>query len=122
VPYCSVAATVLGSPDPQRLARFYEQLLDWQRVDDQPHWIRLTPPNGGTGLSFQLEDDYVAPQWPPVSGAQHMMMHLDIRTDDLAEAVAFAEQLGARQADTQPQSEVRVMLDPDGHPFCLFLR
>lgn len=28
--------------------------------------------------------------------------------------------MGASVADHQPQAEVRVMLDPDGHPFCLF--
>jgi hypothetical protein len=35
--------------------------------------------------------------------------------------VAHAVELGARQADFQPQDDVRVMLDPDGHPFCLYL-
>ena len=35
-------------------------------------------------------------------------------------AVAAAERLGARQADSQPQPALwRVMLDPAGHPFCL---
>jgi hypothetical protein len=24
-------------------------------------------------------------------------------------------------ADFQPQDDVRVLFDPDGHPFCLFL-
>ena len=27
---------------------------------------------------------------------------------------------GARPAELQPQADVRVMLDPAGHPFCLF--
>jgi hypothetical protein len=29
-------------------------------------------------------------------------------------------ELGARVAEFQPQDEVRVLLDPAGHPFCLF--
>ncbi|WP_169501813.1 VOC family protein [Kribbella catacumbae] len=28
---------------------------------------------------------------------------------------------GAELAAYQPQDNVRVMLDPDGHPFCLYL-
>ena len=29
--------------------------------------------------------------------------------------------LGATLAEFQPQDDVRVMLDPAGHPFCLYL-
>lgn len=115
-----LAATVIGSPDPQRLATFYERLLGWDRVDDEPEWVRLRPRSGESGLSFQYEPDYVPPRWPARKTDQQMMMHLDIGVDDLDAEVARAEGLGARQADVQPQPLVRVMLDPDGHPFCLF--
>jgi hypothetical protein len=50
-----------------------------------------------------------------------MMMHIDIAVDDLAPAVADAIELGATLADFQPQENVRVLLDPAGHPFCLYL-
>jgi hypothetical protein len=56
-----------------------------------------------------------------VIGEQLMMIHLDFGVDDLDAAVAWAVEAGARAADHQPQDDVRVMLDPDGHPFCLFL-
>ncbi len=46
-------------------------------------------------------------------------MHLDIEVDDLAAATAHATALGASLADEQPQDDVRVLLDPAGHPFCL---
>ncbi len=49
-----------------------------------------------------------------------MMVHLDIRVDDLAAAEAHAVATGAVVADYQPQDDVRVCLDPAGHPFCLF--
>jgi hypothetical protein len=49
-----------------------------------------------------------------------MMAHMEIGTDDVAAAVVHAIACGARLADVQPQDHVRVMLDPDGHPFCLF--
>ena len=49
-----------------------------------------------------------------------MMMHLDFEVTDLDAAVAHAIGLGARVHDHQPQDSVRVMLDPAGHPFCLY--
>jgi hypothetical protein len=49
-----------------------------------------------------------------------MMMHLEIQVDDLESGAAHARACGATQADHQPQDDVRVMLDPAGHPFCLY--
>ena len=115
-----LVATVLGSPDPQSLADFYRQLLGWQITSSSPEWVRLVGPEGGASLSFQFESDYVRPVWPQVEGEQQMMMHLDIGVEELDSGVAFAESLGATLADYQPQEDVRVMLDPVGHPFCLF--
>ena len=48
------------------------------------------------------------------------MVHLDVAAEDLDAAVAWALELGATLAEHQPQDDVRVLLDPDGHPFCLF--
>jgi Glyoxalase-like domain len=48
-------------------------------------------------------------------------MHLDIEVDDLDAAIAHATELGATVATHQPQEHVRVLLDPAGHPFCLYL-
>ena len=115
-----MSATVLGSQDPQSLARFYEKLLGWDLTADEPHWAQVRPPGGGTGLSFQFESDHVAPTWPAEPGAQQMMMHLDIAVDHLPRAVERARNLGASLADVQPQDDVRVMKDPAGHVFCLF--
>lgn len=81
----------------------------------------LRDPAGGAGLSFQREDPYVAPVWPAGPGDQAMMVHLDVEVDDLAGAVAWAERRGARRVGHQPQQHVRVCLDPDGHPFCLYV-
>ncbi len=50
-----------------------------------------------------------------------MSMHLDLEVDDLDHAVAYAVEVGATLASYQPQETVRVMLDPAGHPFCLYL-
>ena len=72
-------------------------------------------------LNFEYEAEYVRPVWPSVSGIQHITEHLDIAVLDLDEAIAWATQAGASLADFQPQDDVRVMLDPAGHPFCLFV-
>jgi len=128
-PRTRLSAAVLGAPDPRALARFYEQLLGWTiTVSEGPRpghpaedgWVMLKPPDGGTGLSFQYEDGYRRPVWPTSPDEQQMMIHLDIAVDDLEVAVARAIELGAAKADDQPQADVRVMLDPAGHPFCLF--
>jgi catechol 2,3-dioxygenase-like lactoylglutathione lyase family enzyme len=120
-PLATLSATVLGAPDPRSLAEFYHRLLGWEIVTEQPGWVVLRPPGGGTGLSFQEEADHVPPVWPPRPGEQQMMMHLDLRVDDLEAAGTHVEAAGARLAEFQPQEGVRVYLDPAGHPFCLFL-
>ena len=102
-----LSSTVLAAPDPRALAAFYRALLDWETRDDEPDWVVLKPRGTGHGAA--------------TGGDQQMQAHLDIGVPDLAAGVARAEELGAVQAATQPQDDVRVMLDPAGHPFCLFL-
>ena len=112
---------VLDAPDPRELAGFYHRLLGWPVVVQEDAWGMLRNPDGGVGLSFQTEAGYVRPVWPSRPGEQQMMLHLDIRADDLPAACAHAAAAGAVLADHQPQEDVRVHLDPDGHPFCLFV-
>lgn len=119
-PRMSLSGVVLDSPDPQALAGFYEDLLGWKRIQDEPGWVKLAGPDGGAGLSFQEESDYVPPTWPAGRGDQQMQVHLDIHVDDLDEAGVHATAVGAVLAPFQPQDDVRVYLDPAGHPFCLF--
>ncbi|MEU4565711.1 VOC family protein [Micromonospora sp. NPDC023956] len=120
-PRLTLVATVLDSPDARELAAFYERLLGWSRHEDEPHWVTLGAPDGSAGLSFQTEPAYVRPFWPADPHQQQMMAHLDIRVDDLEAASAHAVAVGAVLADFQPQQDVRVHLDPAGHPFCLFI-
>ncbi len=80
----------------------------------------MGPPGGVAYLAIQTAPDYERPVWPTVDGAQQMMMHLDFEVVDLEAAVAHALELGAEEAAYQPQKNVRVLLDPAGHPFCLY--
>ncbi len=118
----TLTATVLDAPDARELADFYRRLLGWTVGADEPDWVKLNPPGGGAGLSFQTEKAYVRPTWPAGPGDQQMMLHLDVEVDDLDVASAHAVAQGATVAEYQPQDDVRVHLDPAGHPFCLWIR
>jgi hypothetical protein len=122
-PSFKLTAAVLDSADANALAAFYHRLLGsaWVLRSDEPGWATLRQA-GGAGLSFQTESAYVRPVWPAGSGDQQMMVHLDIEVDDLDSAGAYAVSAGAVLADFQPQHDVRVYLDPAGHPFCLWVR
>lgn len=111
---------VLEAPDAPALAHFYATLLGWEISSEKPDYATVGPPDGVTYLAFNTSPEYVPPVWPPVEGQQQMMLHLDFEVSDLDEAVAHATELGAREAGFQPQETVRVMLDPAGHPFCLY--
>jgi hypothetical protein len=117
------AGVVVGTPDPRALAGFYEALLPgWTRFWDEPDWVQLRGPGRGRpSLSFQAEPEHTPPVWPAPRGEQQMQLHLDFEVDDLDAAVAHAVDCGARIAAHQPQDDVRVLIDPAGHPFCLFV-
>lgn len=110
----------IEAPDPSGLARFYSELLGWPVGHQEPGTAILPTPHGAF-LVFQQADGYRAPAWPPVDGQQRPMMHFDVQVADLESAVAEAVALGATVATTQPQANVRVLIDPAGHPFCLCL-
>ncbi|MDQ3484833.1 MAG: GNAT family N-acetyltransferase [Actinomycetota bacterium] len=78
-------------------------------------WVAPTAHGRGVGDALPCEVE-----WPTAEGAQQMMMHLDFEVVDLEAAVAHALELGAELAEYQPQDDVRVVLDPAGHPFCLY--
>lgn len=120
-PCLRLRGVVLGTPDPVALGAFYARLLGWPYRSEHPEWVVLLDPGGGAGLSFLREDPYAPPVWPAGPGDQAMQVHLDVEVDDLEVALTWAERCGARQATFQPQDHVRVCLDPDGHPFCLYV-
>jgi catechol 2,3-dioxygenase-like lactoylglutathione lyase family enzyme len=111
--------TAIETPDPAALARFYSELLGWPIGHEEPGTSILAAPEGPIFVVFQQATDYRAPVWPPVHGEQRPMMHFDFQVGDLDSAVAEAVALGATVASYQPQENVRVLLDPAGHPFCL---
>lgn len=131
-PSLHVTSVTIGTEAPNELARFYSHLLGWPVAADDPPdpndpvkggWAQIRPPEGETGptLNFEYESQFVRPVWPSQSGQQNATQHLDIWVTDLDESVTWAIGHGATLADFQPQDDVRVLFDPSGHPFCLFL-
>lgn len=120
-----VTTVTLGARDLPRLVRFYAELLgrgvpDLDDLGDED-WVAVRDVDGGITVAVQLEPDQERVRWPAGPGEQHMQVHLEIRVDDLETATAHALRCGATLAEHQPQDDVRVCLDPEGHPFCLWV-
>ena len=111
-----LATVVVDCQDAHRTATFYSKLLGWPITLEEPDWVLLRDPKGGTGLSFQTEEGYVRPVGKPMK-----MLHLDFKVDDLPAAEAHALACGAVKSPRQFLERVTVFFDPEGHPFCLFL-
>ena len=130
-PQMAVTSVTIGAPDPRDLAAFYARLLGGPVTASEPAspgmppedgWAQIRSPagQGGPTLNFEYEAKFTRPVWPAVESGQNATQHLDFAVGDLDEAVGWALEKGATLADFQPQKDVRVMLDPAGHPFCLF--
>lgn len=115
----TMGVTVLDTPDPAALARFYAGALGWQ-VDGEGDWVELVGPNGRQ-LAFQKAPGLVPPQWPSAEHSQQLHLDLDVPKDRMDEAEQEVLELGARlvQGDDGGKRDFRVYLDPAGHPFCL---
>ncbi|TWD84215.1 catechol 2,3-dioxygenase-like lactoylglutathione lyase family enzyme [Kribbella amoyensis] len=127
-----VTSVTIMAPDPRALAEFYARLLgrevtstEGPRPGHPPEdgWAQLRATEDGVGptLNFEYEERWKQPVWPADEGTQNATQHLDIWVNDLEAATKHALAGGATLAEFQPQETVRVLLDPAGHPFCLFL-
>ncbi len=134
-PAIALGTVCLDCRDAHEMARFYRTLLGWEPTFIEDDWVLIRDPGGGVGLSFQAEPGYVAPTWPEEPDAQQKMIHLDVLVvpadggDPSGEAGQVALEAaaevaldgGGRLAAYQPRDDLRVILDPAGHPLCLFL-
>ena len=91
---------------------------------DGDHWAHLPDPAGGATINVQSETWYDSPVWPERPGRPTKMAHLEVAVTDVGEAVELALAAGGTEAVPQPPDRephhLRVMLDPAGHPFCLY--
>jgi catechol 2,3-dioxygenase-like lactoylglutathione lyase family enzyme len=131
-PRMTVTSVTIGAPAPRELAAFYSRLLGRPVTASDPArpgmppgdgWAQIRPPAGQAGptLNFEYEAEFTTPVWPSQPAGQNATQHLDIAVGELTETVRWALEAGATLASFQPQDDVRVLFDPAGHPFCLFL-
>lgn len=116
----------LDCSDAEGLAAFYADLFGWEvTARDGAGWVQVRDPHGGVGLNIQAEESYAPPKWPEQPGQQAKMMHFELLVEDLEAAVEQVRRAGGAEAPHQPSdrdpTRIRVMLDPAGHPFCLFV-
>jgi predicted enzyme related to lactoylglutathione lyase len=106
----------LDCADPRAMARFYSALLGWEMPYCEDQYSMVS--NGTISIGFGQVDGYRAPNWPDDEHSKQY--HLDLRVPEVAQAEAALLELGATVPDVQPGgARWRVMLDPEGHPFCL---
>ena len=114
----SILGIALDCKDADSLADFYVKLLGWEKTLSGGGWAGIHSPQGII-LAFQTIEEYMQPVWPWKPGEQQQMAHIDFKVDDLPKAVEHAMRCGAVKAEKQYFDTSTVMIDPEGHPFCL---
>ena len=110
-------AVTIDCANPAELADFYGRLLGVEVTHSSEEFASVAV---RTDLSvlFERVEGYKAPSWPSQDVPQQV--HLDLGSDDLDAAEGRALALGASKPSEQPGGDRwRVLLDPQGHPFCL---
>lgn len=109
-----ISSIVLDCADPAALAAFYAKATGWRVTGSDADFA--TVEGGAVPLAFQRVDGYRGPGWP----GQDKHLHLDLRVTDVQVAVRELVALGATRPDHQPGGDDwTVLLDPEGHPFCV---
>ena len=114
----SIIGFALDCSDADGLADFYVRLLGWEKTLSGGGWAGIHSPQGII-LAFQTVEGYVPPVWPWKEREQQQMAHIDFKVEDLPRAVEHAINCGATKAEEQYYDASTVMIDPEGHPFCL---
>jgi predicted enzyme related to lactoylglutathione lyase len=103
--------------DPARLASFWSAVLGIppsEEHGDEPNWATLGSRSGDQPrLTFQRV---------PEAKTTKVRIHLDVQVDDIEAGRKQVEDLGGRWSGERHDYEegvVLVMLDPEGHEFCL---
>ncbi|WP_107764369.1 VOC family protein [Nocardioides terrigena] len=107
-------ALTIRATDPDRLARFWVDLLGW---DVSPDSTTQLVPTDDTGFGLRF-----VPATHPRVGLNQVHLHLgSAEPQDQALTVQRALDLGARHLDVGqlPEEDHVVLADPDGNEFCV---
>ena len=113
-----IAALIVDSQDPGRLARFWAEALDWVISQDQdPEWV-IEPPEGSREDCVVADLLFIKVPEPKTSKNR---LHLDLRPEHQFSEVARLEGLGATRVDVGQGNNQTwvVMADPEGNEFCV---
>jgi predicted enzyme related to lactoylglutathione lyase len=108
----------VDSNDPDRLGRFWADVLGWRRTYEDDDEVVLEPPAGSA-------EDGVSPDLlflrVPEPKAGKNRLHLDLRPEDQEAEVRRVEALGARRVSVGqgPDASWVVLADPEGNEFCV---
>lgn len=106
----------LDCAEPLPLGEFWAAMLGGEIVVTKPATVLVR--TDWVWIAALQVADYRPPSWP--DDVVPKQIHLDLAVDDLVEAAAEAQRLGASLPSRQPDPDRwRVLLDPAGHPFCL---
>jgi catechol 2,3-dioxygenase-like lactoylglutathione lyase family enzyme len=116
---CRISELVLKCRDPEMLARFWCEVLDFVELGrEEGIWIAIGPREGFGGpqavISLLRVDE-------PKNG--HAQLHIDVNATDRDQDAELERLLGlgARPADVGQTGEEpwHVLADPEGNEFCL---
>ena len=128
---------VLDTTDARALAEFYRQLLGFEyRPGYEPppaghddvrgrDWLIIVHPSGSPQVAFQQVAALAPATWPDHTVPQQL--HLDLTVPEQGELAAQQQralELGARlllDRSDDPDEQLVVFADPDGHPFCIIV-
>lgn len=112
---------VIDCLDPQRLAEFWCEVLDFVVLDTDDGAIEIGPVSGFGGLQPTL---ILSPTTELATGSRRL--HLDLNPVDRDQDAELERLLaiGARPADIGQTGDEQwhVLLDPEGNEFCLLRR
>ena len=105
---------VVDAADPGGLASFWEQVLGWERTDEDETGVEISPPGGGRPKLVFVP--------VPEAKAGKNRVHIDVNPTgcDQDEELARLHSLGATDIDVgQGDQTWYVLADPEGNEFCL---
>ncbi|MDI5961723.1 VOC family protein [Streptomyces sp. SL13] len=117
---CRISELIIDTADPERLAAFWSEVLDYVELSRESDGsIEIGPAGVGFGgpqptLIFSLNSD-------PRPGK--LRLHIDVNATDRDQAAELQRllDLGARPADIGQSGTENwhVLIDPEGNEFCL---
>jgi predicted enzyme related to lactoylglutathione lyase len=108
-----LSTIVFDCADPERLARFWGELLGVSVVHRDPTWVALERTPQGGRVAFQP-----VPEGKVVKNR----VHLDLLVDELVDSTAAAVAIGAVAIGPvvdEDNGSYQVLRDPEGNEFCL---